>query len=77
MAGIYKALVKADGDEFVEGCVYMVKNEDEVEKLAAYEGNSYQVERCDITYESEEKAEGNVFVFCGDSQQLRDLPTEA
>lgn len=72
----YQALVKAGGDEEVEGWVHMVNSEDEVGKLAGWEGNNYKVERCEIVYESGERTEGNVFVFCGDSQQLRDTPSE-
>ncbi|KAK4695185.1 hypothetical protein P7C71_g2524, partial [Lecanoromycetidae sp. Uapishka_2] len=74
MAGKFKALVKACGEEVVEGSVYMVRSEEEVGKLAAWEGSNYRVERCEIVYEDGGKVEGNVFVFCGNGQYLRDVP---
>lgn len=74
MWGRYKALVAGQSPKEVrEGWVYMVKTEEELEKLAVWEGENYEVDVCDIFVEGDEKVLGNVFVFCGGMGNLREL----
>jgi hypothetical protein len=76
MSGKCKALVKAGSGEVVERWVYIVENEEDLGRLATYEGSNYEVQRCEILDEDGRKLEGNVFVFCGDSRLLQDTPRE-
>ena len=74
MWGGYKALVGGQGlGEVLEGWVYMVRNREEVEKLAVWEGENYEVDVCDILVGGAERLLGNVFVFCGGVHELRDM----
>lgn len=67
------ALIPSTGGRRVEGRVYMIMSNDEVEKLADYEGFAFEVCKCHITYANGEKCEGNVFRYRGDRLGLEDL----
>lgn len=74
MWGGYKALIGGSSrGEVLEGWVYMVKTREELEKLAVWEGENYEVDVCDIFVEGGEKFLGNVFVFCGGLHELREV----
>lgn len=74
MWGNYKAFIGGQSrGEVLEGSVYMVKTKEELEKLAAWEGENYEVDICDIFVKGDEKILGNVFVFCGGMHNLREL----
>lgn len=46
MYGVYPALVKATDEGIVQGLVYTVKSEDDMQKLIAYEGDAYRLTWC-------------------------------
>ena len=74
MWGKYKALIGGQGrGEVVEGWVYMVKTKEDLEKLAVWEGENYEVDLCDVFVKGDEKVLGNVFVFCGGMHNLQEL----
>lgn len=57
----------------VTGSSYLVKSEEEVQKLARYETNAYEVTDCWIFFkewEEPNKVVGKVFVYAGDAQAL-------
>lgn len=57
----------------VTGAAYLVKSEEEEEKLARYETNTYEVVDCLIFFkdgEQPDETEGKVFVYAGDAQAL-------
>lgn len=56
----------------LEGSVYTVKNKEELEKLAVWEGENYEVAVCEMVVGGAERLLGSFFVFCGDMQSLRD-----
>lgn len=76
MWGEYRALTGVQGQgEVLEGWVYMVKSKEELEKLAMWEGENYEVDVCDSLVGGDERLLGNIFVFCGGMPNLRDVDT--
>lgn len=67
---------KGDGD-VVQGMVYMVEGDEQLGMLAAWEGENYEVQRCEILYEGGDEVQGCVFVFCGNEGDLRDVVESA
>ncbi|XRM47133.1 hypothetical protein ABZX51_010133 [Aspergillus tubingensis] len=71
--GDYPALITGNEGQVVSGSAYLVKSEEEAEKLARYETNAYEAVDCLIFFTDEEQpdeAEGKVFVYAGDAQAL-------
>lgn len=79
MWGDYKALVTPEEpgleDNVVKGKMYMVRNEEVLEKIAAYETNNYGVRLCNIFYGDGggSSIQGCVFEFRGDLSRLRTM----
>lgn len=72
MWGHYKALIAAsEPDKVIKGKLYMVKNEEVLESIAAYETDNYGVRLCEIYYGGGHMLEGCVFAFAGDISHLR------
>jgi hypothetical protein len=72
MWGHYRALAAASElDKMVRGKMYMVRNEEVLEKIAAYETSNYGVRLCEIYYGGGQALEGCVFAFAGDTSLLR------
>ncbi|PYH30159.1 gamma-glutamylcyclotransferase family protein [Aspergillus neoniger CBS 115656] len=71
--GDYPALIKGNEGQVVSGSAYLVKSEEEAQKLARYETNAYEVVDCLIFFkdgEQPDEASGKVFVYAGDAQAL-------
>ncbi|GKZ84154.1 hypothetical protein AnigIFM56816_009473 [Aspergillus niger] len=71
--GDYPALINGEQGQVVTGSSYLVKSEEEVQKLARYETNAYEVTDCWIVFKDGEepnKVVGKVFVYAGDAQAL-------
>ncbi|OJI89165.1 hypothetical protein ASPTUDRAFT_195809 [Aspergillus tubingensis CBS 134.48] len=71
--GDYPALINGSEGQVVSGSAYLVKSEEEAEKLARYETIAYEVVDCLIFFTDEEQpdeASGKVFVYAGDAQAL-------
>ncbi|GLA01289.1 hypothetical protein AnigIFM60653_011538 [Aspergillus niger] len=71
--GDYPALINGEQGQVVTGSSYLVKAEEEAQKLGHYETNAYEVTDCWIFFKDGEepnKVVGKVFVYAGDAQAL-------
>ncbi|KAJ4304601.1 hypothetical protein N0V90_000127 [Kalmusia sp. IMI 367209] len=67
--GPYLALVDGTEEDCVRGCVYEVQCEEHEYALRDYEGDNYEVVRCEID-KGGEVVPGLTFRFCGDEESL-------
>ncbi|KAJ5611751.1 hypothetical protein N7528_008856 [Penicillium herquei] len=71
--GDYPALIDGESGQEVPGYAYIVKSEEEAEKLAYYETNAYEEADCLIFFDDEEEPveiSGKTFKYAGDAQAL-------
>jgi hypothetical protein len=69
--GKYRALVDGDDKGRVEGWMYLVQNRQHEDALRDYEGDNYEVARCEIFgVESGKLFKGLTFRFCGGEEML-------
>lgn len=74
MWGQYRALVDASEEDEVDGHIFVVESKEQEDVLRRYEGGRYEVVRCGIKIDGEEKAvEGLTFRFCGEESELREV----
>ena len=73
--GFYPALLNGNQDDVVKGTVYMVQSVNHAERLAHYEGPSYQAIPCEMQYtdcEPHAPLQAHAFLFLGNSRDLSD-----
>ncbi|KAH8434846.1 gamma-glutamylcyclotransferase family protein [Aspergillus melleus] len=71
--GDYPALIDGEQGQVVSGSAYLVKSQDEADKLAYYETNAYRVAYCYIDFTDGNEptgAMGRVFMYAGDAKAL-------
>lgn len=71
--GDYPALINGEQGDVVTGSAYLVRSEEEAQKLLYYETNAYEVTDCWVYFKDEKEpseAGGKVFVYAGDAQAL-------
>ncbi|RAL02571.1 gamma-glutamylcyclotransferase family protein [Aspergillus ibericus CBS 121593] len=71
--GDYPALINGKQGQTVMGAAYLVKSEEEAQKLSYYETNAYEVADCWIYFKDEKEPKetgGKVFMYAGDAQAL-------
>ena len=71
--GDYPMLMDGEGNEEIFGYAYIVKNEEEAQKLAYYETNAYEETPCLTFFVDDEEpveARGRTFMYAGDANAL-------
>ena len=71
--GDYPALINSKQGDVVTGSAYLVRSEEEAQKLSYYETNAYEVADCWVYFKDEKEPKetgGRVFIYAGDAQAL-------
>lgn len=71
--GDYPALINGKQGDVVTGFAYLVRSEEEAQKLSYYETNAYEVADCWVYFQDEKEPKETgckVFMYAGDAQAL-------